>query len=109
MPPCCAPEQKLCSMKRNFGIRTAWQGLGVLVRAFVIVGVRDAANQLRSDLLMAGRNLSIIRSSTTEVTAPWLLREMAPRIASTLNYFLLHLAGDLRGFHKLLKSPPLLH
>jgi ubiquitin conjugation factor E4 B len=52
-----------------------------------------AANQLRSDLLMAGRNLSIIRSSTTEVTAPWLLREMAPRIASTLNYFMLHLAG----------------
>ncbi|CAL8466128.1 g5664 [Coccomyxa elongata] len=53
-------------------------------------------NQLRSDLLMAGRNLSIIRSSTTEVTAPWLLREMAPRIASTLNYFLLHLAGSGR-------------
>ncbi len=58
--------------------------------------VCGAANQLRSDLLMAGRNLSIIRSSTTEVTAPWLLREMAPRIASTLNYFLLHLAGRPR-------------
>lgn len=42
---------------------------------------------------MAGRNLDIIRSSTTEVTAPWLLKEMAPRIASTLDYFLLHLTG----------------
>lgn len=52
-----------------------------------------AADKLRSDLLMAGRNLAIIRSSTVEVTAPWLLKEMAPRIASTLNYFLLHLTG----------------
>ena len=46
---------------------------------------------------MAGRNLAIIRSSTLEVTAPWLLREMAPRIASTLNYFLLHLTGGGRS------------
>lgn len=52
-----------------------------------------AADKLRSDLLMAGRNLEIIRSSTLEVTAPWLLREMAPRIGATLNYFLLHLTG----------------
>lgn len=68
------------------------------------MGVHDAANQLRSDLLMAGRNLSIIRSSTTEVTAPWLLREMAPRIASTLNYFLLHLAGALQEWMGLLRA-----
>ena len=35
-----------------------------------------------------------MRSSTETVTAPWLIREMAPRIASTLNYFLLHLTGQ---------------
>ena len=34
-----------------------------------------------------------MRSSTETVPAPWLIREMAPRIASTLNYFLLHLTG----------------
>lgn len=54
---------------------------------------RDAGDKLRSDLTLAGRNLSIMRSSTESVTAPWLIREMAPRIASTLNYFLLHLTG----------------
>ncbi len=53
----------------------------------------DAGDKLRSDLTLAGRNLSIMRSSTESVTAPWLIREMAPRIASTLNYFLLHLTG----------------
>ena len=52
-----------------------------------------AGDKLRSDLTLAGRNLSIMRSSTESVTAPWLIREMAPRIASTLNYFLLHLTG----------------
>ena len=53
-----------------------------------------AGDKLRSDLTLAGRNLSIMRSSTEAVTAPWLIREMAPRIASTLNYFLLHLTGE---------------
>ncbi|CAK0786013.1 hypothetical protein CVIRNUC_009226 [Coccomyxa viridis] len=53
-------------------------------------------DKLRSDLTLAGRNLSIMRSSTEAVTAPWLIREMAPRIASTLNYFLLHLTGPER-------------
>ena len=57
---------------------------------------RHAADKLRSDLLMAGRNLEIIRSSTLQVSAPWLLREMAPRIGATLNYFLLHLTGSRR-------------
>ena len=52
-----------------------------------------AGDKLRSDLTLAGRNLSIMRSSTETVMAPWLIHEMAPRIASTLNYFLLHLTG----------------
>ena len=28
-----------------------------------------------------------------EITAPWLTQEMVYRIASTLNYFLMHLTG----------------
>ncbi|KAK9840736.1 hypothetical protein WJX81_001139 [Elliptochloris bilobata] len=40
--------------------------------------------------------LTLIRLSTTEITGPWLTQEMAPRIASTLNYFLLHLTGPER-------------
>ena len=65
------------------------QGMGLSERIALAAG-----DKLRSDLTLAGRNLSIMRSSTEAVTAPWLIREMAPRIASTLNYFLLHLTGE---------------
>ena len=34
-----------------------------------------------------------MRISTAEITATWLLPEMAPRVAAMLNYFLDHLAG----------------
>ena len=52
-----------------------------------------AGQEVRYYLQTAHGCLTVIRLSTTEITGPWLSQAMAPRIASTLNYFLLHLTG----------------
>ena len=38
--------------------------------------------------------IGIMNYSSQEITAPWLLPEMVERVATMLNYFLRHLAGD---------------
>ncbi len=58
---------------------------------------RAAGREVRYYLQTAHGCLTLIRLSTTEITGPWLGQAMAPRIASTLNYFLLHLTGAARG------------
>ena len=54
---------------------------------------RAAGREVRYYLQTAHGCLRLIRLSTAEITAPWLTQETAHRIASTLNYFLLHLTG----------------
>lgn len=48
---------------------------------------------MQTDLYLAAVYIKVMRISTAEITATWLLPEMAPRVAAMLNYFLDHLAG----------------
>lgn len=50
---------------------------------------------MQTDLYLAAVYIKVMRISTAEITATWLLPEMAPRVAAMLNYFLDHLAGAL--------------
>ena len=59
---------------------------------------RAAGREVRYYLQTAHGCLRLIRLSTMEIIAPWLTQEMAHRIASTLNYFLLHLTGALAAY-----------
>ena len=68
---------------------------------------RAAGREVRYYLQTAHGCLRLIRLSTMEITAPWLTQEMAHRIASTLNYFLLHLTGALGVCHTATAATPM--
>ena len=53
-----------------------------------------AARSIRADLDLAAMAVNVMRFSTQDITATWLLPEAVPRIASMLNYFLMHLTGE---------------
>ena len=58
-----------------------------------------AARNIRADLDLALMSVHVMRFSTTDITATWLLPESVARIAGTLNYFLMHLTGVPPCFH----------
>ena len=58
------------------------------------------AGQVRTFFYWSSVFIGIMNYSSQEITAPWLLPEMVERVATMLNYFLRHLAGNhlfLRG------------
>ncbi|KAG0567242.1 hypothetical protein M758_7G160400 [Ceratodon purpureus] len=53
-------------------------------------------NVVRIDMMLANEDVKMIQYTSEEITAPFLLPEMAERIAAMLNYFLLQLVGPQR-------------
>ena len=52
------------------------------------------AGQVRTFFYWSSVFIGIMNYSSQEITAPWLLPEMVERVATMLNYFLRHLAGN---------------
>eukprot|EP00818_Percolomonas_sp_WS_P008819 CAMPEP_0117446966 /NCGR_PEP_ID=MMETSP0759-20121206/6624_1 /TAXON_ID=63605 /ORGANISM="Percolomonas cosmopolitus, Strain WS" /LENGTH=1113 /DNA_ID=CAMNT_0005239271 /DNA_START=174 /DNA_END=3512 /DNA_ORIENTATION=- len=55
---------------------------------------RDHTGQLQSYMMLARETVNMMRYLSRDFPEPFLRPEMAPRVASMLNYFLIHLAGD---------------
>ncbi|CAM6096554.1 unnamed protein product [Calypogeia fissa] len=53
-------------------------------------------NVVRIDMTLAKEDVKMLRYTSSEITAPFLLPEMVERIASMLNYFLMQLVGPQR-------------
>ncbi|KAL6133882.1 hypothetical protein ACLB2K_066115 [Fragaria x ananassa] len=58
-------------------------------------------NIIRTNMIFANEDLSILAFTSEQITAPFLLPEMVERVASMLNYFLLQLVGPKRNSLKL--------
>ncbi|KAK9806446.1 hypothetical protein WJX73_007867 [Symbiochloris irregularis] len=70
--------------------------------------LQQHTRSIRADLDLAAMAVNVMRFSTQDITATWLLPEAVPRIASMLNYFLMHLTGPGRRKLKL-KDPEHYH
>ncbi|KAL3597053.1 hypothetical protein D5086_008690 [Populus alba] len=53
-------------------------------------------NIIRIDMQLANEDVSMLTFTSEQITAPFLLPEMADRVANMLNYFLLQLVGPQR-------------
>uniref|UniRef100_A0A7I4B4Z0 RING-type E3 ubiquitin transferase n=1 Tax=Physcomitrium patens TaxID=3218 RepID=A0A7I4B4Z0_PHYPA len=88
------PELK--EMEAQLADTTAWSRRPAQERQERERHYHQQEHIVRIDMMLANEDVKMIQYTSAEITAPFLLPEMAERIAAMLNYFLVQLVGPQR-------------